>query len=210
MPLEPESVGAMPKLSVVDPQPPDPTDPWAGLVRRTAGGDREALAALYDGTSSLVYGLVLRIVRDEGAAEEVTGDVYMQVWRQAVRFDAERGTALRWLLTVARSRAIDRLRSRRAQSKESETLDAIAHVSTDEPSPEDRSWETQRRRLVEGALAVLSPDQRRAIELAYWGGLSHSEVAETLGEPLGTVKTRIRVGMSKLRDTLDRLGREML
>jgi RNA polymerase sigma-70 factor (ECF subfamily) len=205
--MEQESVGAMPKLAVVE---PPPSDPWVGLVQRTAGGDRDALAALYDGTSSQVYGLVLRIVRDEGAAEEVTGDVYLQVWRQAVRFDAQRGTALRWLLTVARSRAIDRLRARRAQSRESESLEVVVHVASSEPGPEDHSWDTQRRRLVEQAMSVLSPDQRQAIELAYWGGLSHSEVADRLGEPLGTVKTRIRVGMGKLRDTLDRLGRDML
>jgi RNA polymerase sigma-70 factor, ECF subfamily len=207
MSMEPESVGAMPKLALVDPAP---ADPWAILVERTAGGDRDALAALFDGTSAVVHGLVLRIVRDDGVAEEVTGDVYLQVWRQAVRFDASRGTTLRWLLTVARTRAIDRLRARRAQAKESEPLEAVASMPTGEAGPEAQSSDAQRRRLVAGALAVLSPDQRRAVELAYWGGLSHSEVAAALGEPLGTVKTRIRVAMNKLRDTLDALGREML
>ena len=200
-------MGAMPKLAVEN---PPPVDPWADLLCRTAGGEHAALAALYDGTSSMVYGLILRIVRDDGTAEEVLGDVYLQVWRQAVRFDPARGTGLSWLLTVARSRAIDRLRARRAQSKESESLEAVAHFSTDDPSPEDQSVENQRRRVVAHALGVLSADQRRAIELAYWTGLSHAEVANTLGVPLGTIKTRIRVGMGKLRDTLERLGRDML
>lgn len=201
-------MGALPKLELSD--SPLATDPWAALVRQTASGDRSALAALYDGTSAMVYGLVLRIVRDEGAADEVTGDVYVQVWRQAVRYEAERGKALSWLLTVARSRAIDRLRAQRARGRESESLEAAARMPALEPGPEECSADSQRRRIVQRALATIAPDQRRAIELAYWGGLSHSQVAEALGEPLGTVKTRIRVGMYRLRETLDRLAKEML
>lgn len=197
----------MPKLALVE---APPVDPWADLVRRTAAGDHDALAALYDGTSAMVYGLVLRIVRDEGAAEEVAGDVYLQVWRQAVLYAPERGKALAWLLTVARSRAIDRLRSLQSRSRESEPLDLVMRMAASDPNPEERSADGQRRRIIERALATLPPEQRRAIELAYWGGMSHSQIADALGEPLGTVKTRIRVGMQRLRETLDRLGREML
>lgn len=207
MSTEKDKVGALPKLALSD----EPSsDPWAGVVQQVVAGDRAALATLYDGTSAKVYGLVLRIVRDEGAAEEVTGDVYLQIWRQAVRFEAERGTALRWLLTVARSRAIDRLRSRQSRARESEPLELAAHLPAVEPGPEEQSADSQRRRVIQRALATIPPEQRRAIELAYWGGLSHSAVAETLGEPLGTVKTRIRVGMQRLRETLERLGREIL
>jgi RNA polymerase sigma-70 factor (ECF subfamily) len=170
------------------------------LIEGTAGGDAAALAALYDATAALVNGLALRILGDPGAAEEVTLDVYLQVWRQAARYDPARGAPAAWLLTLARSRAIDRRRAGAGQRRETEPV-ALA-MADPGPGPEEGTAAGERRRLVRGALAGLGPEQRKTIELAYFGGLSHTEIAATLGEPLGTVKTRIRLGMMRLREAL--------
>jgi RNA polymerase sigma-70 factor (ECF subfamily) len=183
-----------------------PLDVWASQVERAAGGDADALAQLYDGTVSLVYGLALRILRDSGGAEEITEDVYMQVWRQAARYDAARGSVVRWLLTVTRSRAIDRLRAGATQRERSASLDEAADVLDTMPGPEHAATEGQRRRLVRAALARLSAEQREAVELAYFRGMSHSEIARHVGVPLGTVKTRIRLGMDRLRASLGEAG----
>jgi RNA polymerase sigma-70 factor (ECF subfamily) len=172
-------------------------------VERAAGGDADALAELYDGTASLIYGLALRILGDEGAAEETTTDAYMQAWRQAARFDATRGTVARWLLTIARSRAIDRLRSGATDRSLRAPLDAARHVRDATPGPEHVAVAGERRRQVRLALASLSREQREAVELAYFRGFSHSEIAAHLGAPLGTVKTRIRIAMGRLRAVLD-------
>lgn len=178
---------------------PDHAAQWrlGDLVRRTACGDEVALGALYDRTSALVHGLALRILADRGAAEEVTIDVYMQVWRQADRWDAGRGGPMAWLLTIARTRAIDRRRGRPVPLAAGSAL-----VAVDDDGPERASMTAQRSRVVRAALARLSPEQRRAVELAYFGGLSHAEIARTLAEPLGTVKTRIRSAMARLRALL--------
>ncbi|HXG95049.1 MAG TPA: sigma-70 family RNA polymerase sigma factor [Blastocatellia bacterium] len=171
------------------------------LIEKVADGDQSALTALYDTSSRLVFGLILRIVSDRSIAEEVLLDVYTQVWRQAATYDLKRGAPLAWLLTIARSRAIDRLRAgKHEQNKES--LDNIAEVSSSSISPEDATVYSERQRLVRAALDQLSPEQREVIELAYYGGLSHSEIALKLGQPLGTVKTRTRLGMIKLREML--------
>ena len=177
-------------------------DGWSALIEQTARGDASALAALYDGTSALVNGLALRILRDAGAAEEVTLDVYLQVWRQAQRYDASRGAPLAWLLTLTRSRAIDRHRAGAGQRRESEPLAMAMTFAAPGSCPEEHSATAERGRLIRTALDGITADQRRAIELAYFGGLSHAEIAATLGEPLGTVKTRIRLGMMRLRETL--------
>ena len=181
-------------------------DDLGTLIARTAGGEEAALAALYDSTAALVNGLVLRILGDRGAAEEVTGDVYLQVWRQAARYDETRGAPLSWLLTLARSRAIDRLRSGSSQRARTAPLRAAIALPSAEPGPEEHSHLNQRRRIVQQALARLSPDQRQAIELAYFGGLSHGEIAAALEAPLGTVKTRVRLGMLRLRELLAAAG----
>lgn len=178
-------------------------DVWADCVERAAGGDATALAELYDGTAPLVYGLALRILGDAGAAEEITTDAYMQAWRQAVRFDATRGTVVRWLLTIARSRALDRLRAAAGDRTRRAPLDAARHVRDGGPGPEHVAVAGERRRRVRLALATLSREQREAVELAYFRGLSHSEIAAHLGAPLGTVKTRIRIAMDRLRAALD-------
>jgi RNA polymerase sigma-70 factor (ECF subfamily) len=179
-----------------------PDAAWLEWMRRIASGDEAALGALYDASSRLVYGLALRILGDAGTAEDVTLDVYMQVWRQAGRFDPARGRVSTWLLTMARSRAIDRLRDSQLQHSKHETLEVLADFEGGEPDPEESAAMAQKRARVQVALNSLTPDQRRAISLAFFGGLSQTEIASKLNEPLGTVKTRIRSGMLKLREIL--------
>jgi len=167
-----------------------------------ADGDQSALTVLYDSTSRLVFGLVLRVVTDRASAEEVLLDVYTQVWRQASTYDAKRGAPLAWLMTIARTRGIDRLRSGKHEHQKKESLDAIGEITATTASPEADTVSSERRQLVRTALDSLSVEQREVIELAYYSGLSHSEIALQLGQPLGTVKTRTRLGMMKLRDML--------
>jgi RNA polymerase sigma-70 factor (ECF subfamily) len=174
----------------------------AALIARCAQGDQSALALLYDATAAHVNGLALRILADREMAEEVTGDVYLQVWRSARTYDAERGTPLAWLLTLARSRAIDRLRACAGDRRQTAPLELGLDAESPEPGPEEGSSLAQRGRFVRTALSHLGTEQREAIELAFFSGLSHSEIADTLGTPLGTVKTRIRLGMGRLRELL--------
>ena len=172
------------------------------LIRRVASGEQSAVTAVYDATNRLVFGLILRIVADRATAEEVLLDVYTQVWRQASTYDTSRGVPLAWIMTIARSRAIDRVRSGKQDHQRREPLDAIGEVRATGINPEEASVYSERQRLVRSALNTLSPEQREVIELAYYSGLSHSEIALKLGQPLGTVKTRTRLGMIKLRDML--------
>lgn len=175
----------------------------AALVSRVAQGDEDCLAQLYDCTNRIVYGLALRILGDPTSAEDITLEVYMQVWRTAESYDAGRGTVEAWLVTLARSRAIDWLRSRRARSQEVEhPLEDVSVLQDSRPSPELVSIESGRARVVQGALAALSADQRQIIELAFFAGMSHNEIARQTDLPLGTVKTRIRLGMLRLREFL--------
>jgi RNA polymerase sigma-70 factor (ECF subfamily) len=178
---------------------------WRSYVRAAADGDSRALASLYDETCSLVYGIALRVLRNEADAEEVTSDVYLQAWRNAATFDAARGSVNAWLTMLARSRSIDRLRVRSRARKE-EALDTVASVPAPGETPESASWLGQQRGCVRAALQCLSPEQREAIELAYFSGLTQSELAERLQQPLGTIKTRIRLGMIKLRERLQVLA----
>ena len=172
------------------------------LISKTALGDEEALGMLYDRTSSQVYGLALRVLNDPAIAEEVTLDVYMQVWKQANQFNVNRGKPIVWLAVLTRSRAIDRLRVRRSEHVHPEDLGVLEGVWDDSRNPEDSSVKSEQRSLVREALGTLSQEQRVVIELAYFGGLSQSEIAAKVGEPLGTVKTRARLGMIKLRNFL--------
>lgn len=189
----------------------DSMDPQArdqeliSYVQGVAGGDQSALAALYDSTNRLIYSLILRVLGDAGTAEEVLLDVYTQVWRQAASYDTSRGMPLAWLTTIARSRAIDRLRSGWQDQRRKEPMDLLKDRETNAASPEDTTMVSERQRFVRSALAVLSPEQREVIELAYYAGLSHSEIAAKLNQPLGTVKTRTRLGMIKLREALSPL-----
>jgi RNA polymerase sigma-70 factor, ECF subfamily len=170
-----------------------------------ADGDQSAAAELYDATCHQVFGLALRIVSDRAAAEDVTIEVYTQAWSLAPGFDPTRGTPLGWLMTLARSRALDALRVRRRETA-NETLEAVENTECERPGPEATSLAAERHRFVSNALARLSSEQREAIQLAYFGGLSHSQIAARLGQPLGTVKTRIRQGMIQLRELLGHMA----
>lgn len=173
------------------------------LVTRLAAGDESAFAQLYDCTNRIVYGLALRILGDSSSAEDVAMEVYLQVWRTASRYDHQRGTVTSWLVMLARSRALDCLRSRRARRADlEENVDDVPNLRDSRPTPEVASLESGRSRIVQKAMADLTADQREVIELAYFSGLSHSEMAERTGLPLGTVKTRIRLGMIHLRKLL--------
>lgn len=174
----------------------------AELIGAAAAGDQRALAELFDATGRAVYGLLLRILADAGAAEEVLLDVYAQAWRQAASYSAERGSPLAWLTTIARSRALDRLRRTRQERGRSEPLDAVAELPAAGLNAEETVAERERGALVRAALGALPAEQREVIELAYYRGLSHSEIAAARGLPLGTVKTRTRLGLARLREAL--------
>jgi RNA polymerase sigma-70 factor, ECF subfamily len=172
------------------------------LMARLARGDQAALAELYDETHIPVYSLALRILHHQPAAEDVTIEVYTQVHRQASHYDPQRGTPSAWLLTLTRSRAIDRLRIETLRREREESLDETTTVASLIGDPEASSASSELQRIVQHALSRLTPEQREAIEIAYYSGLSHREIAAKLGQPLGTVKTRIRTGMLLLREYL--------
>lgn len=175
---------------------------WIQLIALTAQGDQTALATFYDRTSPQVFGLIYKILNNREAAEEVTLDVYTQVWRQAHTYDSTRGAPGAWLMMLARTRAIDRFRAGAVEHGRLESLDAAALFASDDDTPEQDVEGQERRRYVRQALSMLTAEQRQAIALAYFYGLSQSEIAEKLQLPLGTVKTRIRLGMIKLREAL--------
>lgn len=167
----------------------------AGMSR----GDDLGLASLYDRHARGVYSLALRILQDVGDAEDVVQEVFTQAWRQSSRYDASRGAVAAWLLTMTRTRAIDRVRARRSRSKD--LVDGpVPEVSDPAALPDVQLASAQDVASVRAALAGLPVLQRVALELAYFEGLTHAEIAERLEEPLGTVKTRIRSAMLKLRD----------
>ena len=180
----------------------NPSDTDRALVARIEGRDADALAALYDRHAARLMGLAHRILGDTGEAEEVLQEVFLYVWRSASSFDASRGTVLAWLLVVTRSRAIDRVRSRRPMSRAvRQDLDEISNTPAAQDVEADsatRQWES----LCRSAIADLPADQRRVLELAYFGGLTHQEIAEKTSTPLGTVKTRARLGLMKLRERI--------
>ncbi len=171
-------------------------------IEGAAVSDQVAFGALYDATSAVVFGVALRILSDRSEAEEVATDVYLQVWRDAARFDPSRGSAIAWLLMLTRSRAIDRLRSRRTARQAERSLEFAESIPDEGRDPGERSWISQQGSLVRQSLACLPAEQRAALELAYFEGLTHPEIAERLKVPVGTAKTRIRLGMLKLRDAL--------
>jgi RNA polymerase sigma-70 factor (ECF subfamily) len=172
------------------------------LLAGAAAGDQDALARFYDATSAAVYGLALRILRNPAEAEEVALDVFLQVWRDAARYDAGRGSALSWLLVLTRSRAIDRLRARGPARRVETAFEAAQEPADDAQGPGEASWIAQQGAIVRRALRELPSEQRLALELAYFGGLTHAEIAERLSLPIGTAKTRIRLGLLKLREAL--------
>ena len=174
---------------------------WATLVRGIAAGDQLALHALYERSHRVVFTLIMRITRHRETAEELTLDVFHDVWRRASGYDAANGTVLGWIMNQARSRAIDRLRfEQRKKRVDAHATDPLAAFGYGES--EDVVELEQQRRALETALAILRPDERQAIEAAFFAELTHAEVAARLNQPLGTVKTRIRSGLHKLKQAL--------
>jgi len=172
--------------------------PDEALLALVARGDDDALAALYDRYGRLAYAVALRVVRDTGLAQDAVQEAFLAAWRTAASFDPARGTAATWLLTLVHRRAVDIVR--REQRRRSEPLGEGAQDAGG--AADDDALVRDRRRAVQEALARLPPDQRRALELAYYGGLSQSELAERLGLPLGTVKSRMFAALARLRDLL--------
>jgi RNA polymerase sigma-70 factor (ECF subfamily) len=184
----------------------DPTD--LSLLQRIAARDTGALAELYDRHSRLIFGLILRIVRDRGEAEEILQEAFFRVWTRAERYDAQIGGPLPWMVRVARNRAIDRLRARRVRATVDTPATDLAAVEATAPatgiqSPEAAVLDAERRRTLTDALAGLPEDRRLLIEAAFFEGYTHSELAQRFGLPLGTVKTRIRAGMTAMRKRLE-------
>lgn len=179
-------------------------DALARLVPRVAEGDERALEELYAATSARVFGLALRILRDRPSAEEAVVDVYAQVWRQAERYDPAKGTVASWITTLARTRSIDlaRIQRRRTQRDTDVTPELADTLSDPGAGPALAAAGGDHAERVRAALERLPRDQRVAVELAFFSGLSHTEVARTLCTPLGTIKTRIRTGLSNLRSAL--------
>ena len=177
-------------MSSADPKgiPPD-----SHLESAIRSGDQNAMAALYDRYSSIVYAVALRVLGDTGAAEDVLQDVFMQLWRNPSAFDFSRGSLGAWLAVIARNRAIDTLRKRRPESN---IADIVISVETDMASDADRARSAEK---VRGILGSMPAAQRSALEMAYFEGLTHTEIAAKTGEPLGTIKTRIRAGLLALR-----------
>jgi RNA polymerase sigma-70 factor (ECF subfamily) len=175
---------------------------WGEYVRRCASRDESALAALYDESSQLAYTIAKRILQDDADASEVVLDVYKQVWEAAARFDEQRGSAVAWIVVLARSRAMDRRRSRMARMRTPATAEELHNLISSEANPESLAMASQSSRSVKRALEAVPVEQRQALELAFFAGLSHSEIADHLGEPLGTVKTRIRLAVNRLRELL--------
>ena len=195
------TMGSVAQLHTQGPES-DPRPGLATVVGRVAAGDERALATLYDLTSRRVFALALQILKDRGAAEEATLDVFAQAWRQAGRYDPGKGSPLGWLLNMARTRAIDLLRSRGRHAVHETVLDDAFVVRDSGDNPQEASEDADDARRVRRALVHLPAEQREALVAAYFGGLSHSEVALALGQPLGTVKTRIRSGLIHLRRLL--------
>ena len=179
---------------------PVPEQEWATLVQLIAAGDQLALHALYERTHRIVFTLMVRITANRQTAEELTIDVFHDVWRHASRYDAANGTVLGWIMNQARCRAIDRLRfESRKKRSEGGDVQPLAGVAAD---PHDVLELRQQGESVRAALAALTPDERQAIETTFFAGLTHAEAAERLNQPLGTIKTRIRSGLHKLRQAL--------
>ena len=175
--------------------------PERAIVERMAAGDGEALRELYDMHSRAVYSLALRILRVQSDAEDIVQDVFVQAWRQAARYDATRGTVAGWLLMQARSRSIDRLRARQARPEQTED-ERRADPPDSSAGADIQIVRSEQARRVRQALEDLPRLQRTALELAYYEGLTHVQIAEQLEQPLGTIKTRIRQGLLKLRQAL--------
>lgn len=173
----------------------------AGLIDRAARGDEGGFAALYDATRARCYGLALRVLRDPAQADEVTQEAYLEAWRCSARFDPARGSPLAWLMTLVHRKAVDRVRTAEASSRR-ETAYQQQERTVDPDTTAESAQASLDAGRVRRALSSLTDVQREAIELAYFGGYTHTEVATMLDLPLGTAKTRIRDALIRLRDSL--------
>ena len=184
---------------------PDCTQQDVAALKRIAACDPAAVAELYDRHSRLLYGLILRIVRDRGEAEEILQEVFVLLWKRVATYNAALGSPAAWLVGIARNRAIDRLR---ANSVRKRTLESVSVAAGAGASPETTAFAGEQQRLINQALETIPREQRDLIEDAYFLGFTHSELAERHKLPLGTVKTRIRVGLQALREQLSQIGVE--
>lgn len=167
-------------------------------MARVVAGDQPAFAELYDRLAPSVFGVARRVLRDGAQAEEVAQEAFVEIWRQAARFDAERGSVRTWAVTIAHRRAVDRVRSEQAhRDRQARTGGGFEGIV--EPSPEDSTLDIEERRQAREAMAELSALQREVLELAFYDGLTHVQISERLGVALGTVKTRARDGLIRLR-----------
>jgi RNA polymerase sigma-70 factor, ECF subfamily len=178
-------------------------DEWLQLVRAVAGGDQGALHSLYERTHRIVFTLIVRITANRETAEEVMVDVFYDVWRKASTYDPVNGSVVGWIMNQARSRAIDRLRFDQRKKRVNTYPDNL-RPTTDIVDPQQACLFEEQSRLLRDALAVLTPEERNSIETAFFSELTYEETAKKLNQPLGTVKTRIRSGLGKLREVLGR------
>ena len=180
-----------------------PADPTIAirLIRQVANQDRDAFSQLYDRFSTLVFTLAMRMLRARSDAEDLLQDVFVQVWRQAQNYSTERGTPEAWIVNIARSRAIDKIRSIRRMEKSFVLTDDPARAESSD-NVESSAAESEARMAMNSALANLPETHRKVLELAYFGGLTQTEIATRLAEPLGTVKTRMRSAIQRLREML--------
>lgn len=176
------------------------------LLTRVAKGDPQAFSQLYDQSSTLLFTLAYRILSDREEAAELLQEVYLEVWRKIAKYDPGRGNPVAWLVTLTRSRAIDRLRARasRGQHLVPNSLEhpLVSHTPDVSPNPYEAREDSELRQLMAKAILDLPPPQQQAIEMAFYQGLTHTEIAAKLNQPLGTVKTRIKLAMTKLRESL--------
>jgi RNA polymerase sigma-70 factor (ECF subfamily) len=170
-------------------------------LRLASRGDQEAFAQLYDATSARVFGLAVRVVRDPAQAEEVAQEAFLEIWRTASRFDPAKGSAQAWMLTIVHRKAVDRVRSAEAATRRDTTYHD-QNQTVDHDATADAAHASMEARRVRNAMESLTAVQREALELAYFGGYTHTEVASMLDLPVGTAKTRIRDGLIRLRDTM--------
>jgi RNA polymerase sigma-70 factor (ECF subfamily) len=180
---------------------------WVGLVRSIAAGDQHALQALYERTHRIVFTLIVRITNNRETAEELTVEVFYDVWRRASTYDAAGGSVIGWIMNQARSRAIDRLRFDQRKKRVNPHTDDPLSVVAPRGAQEACDLEEQGR-FLRRALTVLTPDERQVIEAAFFSELTYGEVAVRLQQPLGTVKTRIRAGLMKLRQALPKTAKD--
>jgi RNA polymerase sigma-70 factor (ECF subfamily) len=178
------------------------------LVALVARGDEDALAELFDRVSRVAYGLALRVLRDERHAEDAVQEAFLQVWRSAASFRADRAKASTWILTLVHRRAVDLVRREERRQADPLTDDSAAGQAPEYEQTEEAAWLRFERERVQAALKQLPDTQREALELAYYGGFSQSELAERLGVPLGTIKSRMFGGLARLRELLDDSAQE--